>query len=156
MNPVSVVTRPAGVGLCLAAIAAWVFAAEPVLPIAPVRDVTQVLHGVTVHDPYRYMENVKDPQVQSWLREQSEVTRKTLDKIDLRADLLKRIEALAAATGDSIHGVLRMPHERIYYLKRPQGEKQFKLMMRVGLTGAEKILVDPEVQARRTGVPHAV
>jgi hypothetical protein len=47
MNPVSVVTRPAGVGLCLAAIAAWAFAAEPVLPIAPVRDVVQVLHGVT-------------------------------------------------------------------------------------------------------------
>jgi prolyl oligopeptidase len=156
MSPVSVIARPAGVGLCLAAIAAWVFAAEPVLPIAPVRDVVQVLHGVTVHDPYRYLENVKQPEVQAWLRAQGEVTRQTLDRIDLRESFLKRIEALSAATGDSINSVVRMPFERIYYLKRPKGEKQFKLMMRVGLGGAEKLLVDPEVQAQSTGVPHAV
>lgn len=37
-------------------------------PVAPVRDVEQTLHGVTVHDPYRYFENLKDPEVQTWLR----------------------------------------------------------------------------------------
>lgn len=156
MNFVSVIVRPLGVLVCLTAIATGALATEPVLPVAAVRDVVQVLHGVTVHDPYRYMENVKDPEVQKWLRAQGEVTRQTLDRIDLRERLLKRIEELSAATGDSIDGVVRMPGERIYYLKRPKGEKQFKLMMRIGLGGAEKMLVDPEVQAHRTGVPYAV
>jgi prolyl oligopeptidase len=143
-------------GLCALAIASGTFAAEPTPPIAPVRDVVQVLHGVTVHDPYRYLENVKDPEVQAWLRAQGEVTRQTLDKIDLRERLLKRIVELSAATGDSINSVLRMPLNRVYYLKRATGETQFKLMMRIGLDGAEKVLVDPQVDTQRTGVPHAV
>ena len=88
----SVIARRLGLGLCLTVITAWTCAATPVIPIAPVRDVTQVLHGVTVHDPYRYMENVKDPEVQSWLLAQGEVTRQTLDRIDLRERLHKRIE----------------------------------------------------------------
>lgn len=142
--------------LCLGIFTTGAAAAEATPPVAPVRDVVQVLHGVTVHDPYRYMENVKDPEVQTWLRAQGEATRQTLDRIDLREQLQKRIEEFATATGDSIASVVRMPHDRIYYLKRPKGEKQFKLMLRVGLKGAEKVLVDPELEAKRTGVPHAV
>jgi prolyl oligopeptidase len=84
------------------------------------------------------------------------VTRQTLDKIDLRERLLKRIVELSAATGDSINSVLRMPLNRVYYLKRAAGETHFKLMMRIGLDGAEKVLVDPQVDTQRTGVPHAV
>lgn len=148
--------RRLGAGLCLIVVAGWAGAAALAQPPAPVRDVTQVLHGVTVHDPYRYMEDVKSPEVQAWLRAQGEVTRQTLDRIDLRERLLKRIEELSTASGDSIYSVVRMPQDRVYYLKRPKGEKQFKLMMRIGLSGADQVLVDPELDARRTGVPHAV
>ena len=77
MRLLSVIARPAGVLLCLAGLAGTLTAAPAALPIAPVRDVTQVLHGVTVHDPYRYLENVKDPEVQAWLRAQGEGTRQT-------------------------------------------------------------------------------
>ncbi len=150
------VAHPLGVGLWALAFASGTFAAQPALPIAPVRDVVQVLHGVTVHDPYRYLENVKDPEVQAWLRAQGDVTRQLLDKIDLRERLLKRIVELSAATGDSINSVVRMPLNRVYYLKRAAGEAQFRLMMRIGLEGVEKVLVDPQVDTQRTGVPHAV
>ncbi len=156
MNNFSLLIGRVGVGLYLSATGAGVGAADVRLPVAPVRDVLQVLHGVTVHDPYRYMENVKDPQVQRWLRAQGQATRQTLDRIDRREALLRRIEALSLATGDSIGSIVRMPGERIYYLKRPAGEKQYKLMLRTGLGGAEKVLVDPEVLARRRGVPHAI
>lgn len=151
----SVFARRLGAGLCMSVIAGYAAAALS-LPTAPVRDITQVLHGVTVHDPYRYMEDVKSPEVQAWLRAQGELTRQTLDRIDLRERLLKRIEELSTASGDSIYSVVRMPHDRVYYLKRPKGEKQFKLMMRIGLSGADRVLVDPELDSRRTGVPHAV
>jgi len=142
--------------LCLGILTHGATAAEPTPPVAPVRDVVQVLHGVTVHDPYRYLENVKEPEVQTWLRAQGEVAARTLERIDVRESLLKRIELLSNASGDSIMNVVRMPNDRIYYLKRAQGEKQFKLMLRVGLKGAEKVLVDPELEAKRTGIPHAV
>ncbi|MEO5735811.1 MAG: S9 family peptidase, partial [Rubrivivax sp.] len=49
-----------------------------------------------------------------------------------------------------------MPGDRIYYMKRGEGHNQYKLVMRQGLGGAEKVLVDPEAEAQRTGIPHAV
>ena len=142
--------------LCLLAMSAAVSAAPPVFPVAPIRDVTQVLHGVTVHDPYRYMEDVKSTEVHTWLRSQGDATREVLDGIDVRENILQRIEKLSTATGDSINSIVRMPGERTYYLKRPKGEKQFKLMMRIGLTAPEVVLVDPETDSKRTGVPHAL
>ncbi len=156
MKYLSYVARVAGVGVLLmvSAVGACAGAVQPT--VAPVRDVVEVLHGVSVHDPYRYMENVKDPQVQRWLRAQGRVARQTLDRIDLRDSLHRRIEAVSLATGDSIASIVRMPGARVYYLKRPKGEKQFKLMMRIGLAGTERILIDPELRSRRSGVPHAI
>lgn len=124
--------------------------------VAPVQDVSDVLHGVTVKDPYRYFENVKDPKVQSWLKEQGESARKELDRIELRNQLEQRIADISAATGDDIRDITRMPGNQVYYLKRARGEKQFKLVMRDSLQGPERVLVDPELDAKRTGVPHAI
>jgi prolyl oligopeptidase len=84
--------------------------------VAPIRDVTQVLHGVTVHDPYRYIEDVKSTEVHTWLRSQGDATREVLDGIDMRVNILQRIEKLSTATGDSINSIVRMPGERTYYL----------------------------------------
>ncbi|MCY7389454.1 MAG: prolyl oligopeptidase family serine peptidase [Burkholderiales bacterium] len=142
------------VAVSLSTTATAIFAAT--LPVAPVKEVTDTLHGVAVKDPYRYFENVKAPEVQTWLKGQGEVAREMLDKIALRDQMEKRITELATATGDAIHSVMRMPGERIYYQKRPKDERQFKVVMRVGLKGAERVLVDPEVDAKRTGVPHAI
>ncbi|MDB5872330.1 MAG: Prolyl oligopeptidase, partial [Ramlibacter sp.] len=135
---------------------AWACGALAAPPVAPVRDVPETLHGVTVHDPYRYFENIKAPEVQSWLLGQGAQARQSLDHIEGRAQLEKRIAEIAAATGDSINSIVRMPGERVFYLKRGRTERQFKLVMRTGARGAEKVLVDPEVDAKRTGVPHAV
>jgi prolyl oligopeptidase len=125
-------------------------------PVAPIREVSETLHGVVVKDPYRYLENVRAPEVQNWLKGQGEFSRATLDRIAVRNGLERRITELTTSSGDAIASITRMPGNKIFYMKRPKGERQFKLAMRVGLQGAEKILVDPDVHAKRTGVPHAV
>ena len=125
-------------------------------PVAPVRNVTEQIHGVVVSDPYRYMENLKDPQVQAWLKAQGDAARNTLDRIAVRDAFLKRIEALDAQHGDVVRGVTRLPDGQVFYLKRSRSERQFKLMVRQDLQGAERVLIDPEVMAKRTGVPHAI
>ncbi len=148
----------------LAALSAWLLSAAGVClaagvsiqPVATVKEVSETLHGVTLKDPYRYMENLRDPVVQDWFKGQGEYTRGVLDRIAVRDGLERRITELTAASGDAIRDITRMPGDKVYYLKRPKGERQFKLAMRVGLQGAERILVDPEVDARRTGVPHAI
>ena len=63
-------------------------------PVAPVRIVTDTYHGVLVQDPYRFMENVGDPEVASWMKSQSDHARAVLDSLPARIELLKRIEML--------------------------------------------------------------
>ena len=123
---------------------------------APVRNVDTVHHGVTVPDPYRYMENVTDPEVLGWMRAQAKSTREVLDRLPIRAHFQKRLEELSVAAGDQIGDLVRMPGDRIYYLKRARNERQFKLMLRIGLQGPERVLIDPEEESQRTGIPHAI
>ena len=125
-------------------------------PVAEVRNVQTTLHGVTVDDPYRWMEDVKSPDTQAWLKAQGDETRKVLDRIDGRDAIAKRLLELSVAQGDAVRGVTQMPGDRYYYLKRAAGKRQFSLLMRQGLSGAEQVLVDPEVAAGASGVPHAI
>ncbi len=145
---------PLFIGMTAVSLAAAAIAATP--PVARVTDTADTLHGVVVKDPYRYFENVKSPEVQTWLKAQGEVARETLDKIAVRQRIEARITELTDASGDAIREIVRMPGERVYYLKREKGARQYKLVMRVGVTGAERVLVDPEADAKRTGIPHAL
>lgn len=120
----------------------------------PVRDTAETIFGVTVHDPYRYLENVRDPQVRGWMLSEGERARQALDRIEGRDALEQRIAQLSAATGDAIGGIVRMPGERLWFLKRPKGQAQYRLVLREG--GRDRVLVDPQVLAARTGVPHAI
>ena len=114
-------------------------------PVAEVRDVPTTLHGTVVHDPYRWMEDVKSPASQAWLKGQGAAARSVLDRIDGREAINKRLVEVAAAQGDSVYSIQQMPGARWYYLKRGVGERQYKLVLRQGLTGKERVLVDPEV-----------
>jgi prolyl oligopeptidase len=130
--------------------------AQAAPPVAEVKNVPTTLHGTVVPDPYRWMEAVKSAQAQNWFKGQGAEARSVLDRIDGREAIAQRLAELADAQGDAVRSVMRLPGERYYYLKRKVGEKQFKLVMRQGLQGAEKLLVDPEEATRRDGVPHAI
>ena len=43
-------------------------AADPAPPATRTVDAKDVLHGVTVPDPYRWLEDVKAPEVQAWMK----------------------------------------------------------------------------------------
>jgi prolyl oligopeptidase len=75
-------------GGALLPLAAAAQAPAGVPPVAPVRPVVDDYHGTQVVDPYRYMENVKDPEVQAWMKAHADHTRATLDALPGRAKLL--------------------------------------------------------------------
>lgn len=125
-------------------------------PVAEVQDVPTVHHGTTVHDPYRWLEDVQSPRAQAWMLAQGDATRALLDRIDQRGDIQSRLTEIRRSTGDSVRNLIRMPGGRLFYLKRAVGENQFKLVMRQGLDGTEQVLVDPAVESARTSVPHAI
>ena len=63
-------------------------------PAAPVRPVVDDYFGTKVTDPYRYMENLSEPEVQAWMKGQDSFTRATLDEISGHKQLLARIREL--------------------------------------------------------------
>jgi len=126
-------------------------------PATPVRDVPQTYHGVTVPDPYRDLEDVKSPATQAWFKAQGEYAESMLATMPDRQAMAARIEALGRATGDSVREIVRSAGGRLFYLKREAGHAQFKLMTRDGLSGSERVLLDPEALTKKAqGVPHAV
>ena len=75
-------------------------------PKAAVHDVTDTYFGMKIVDPYRWMEDAKSPETAAWMRGQADYTRAYLDRLPMRAQLLKRFEELSE-TGVRVSGVQR-------------------------------------------------
>jgi len=116
---------------------------------------TDTYFGTTVADPYRALEEVKNPQVQAWMKAQGEFARARLDAIPGRAELLKRLHMYDAVAA-RVASVERRPGELYFYERRGVTDDQFKLYVRRGLQGQERLLVDPEQLYNLTGTPHAI
>jgi prolyl oligopeptidase len=110
--------------------------------------------GVKVADPFRHLEDVKDPQVQRWMRERADATAAALARLPGRAPLLERIRQIEGAAGGVTTTVLRTDSGRLFFLRRNPGENQFKLVWRDGPNGADQVVFDPEAGA--SGQPRAV
>lgn len=143
----------------LAALAASLLtaaAAAQTPPVAPVRPVTDTYFGTALTDPYRYLEEVNNPEVAAWMRAQADYARAQLDRIPGRAAVLARITELENAVPARVADVQRRPGDLYFYERRGAADNQFKLYMRQGLRGTERLLVDPETFAKASGKPHAI
>ncbi|MEA3121585.1 MAG: prolyl oligopeptidase [Paraburkholderia sp.] len=110
-------------------------------PVAPVHPVTDTYFGTPVVDDYRYMENLKDPVVQHWMRAEADYTSNVLDRIPGRAELAKHIEQLVSGDLQRNHFMRR--GERLFYYVMDPGANMPKLAYRDGVSGVEHVLVDP-------------
>ncbi len=123
-------------------------------PVAPVRPVTDTYFGTPVVDPYRWLENLGDPEVQGYMKAQAAYTAGLLDALPGRDALLERIHALANA--DTRRGGFVRRGPRIFYQLVEPGAQQPKLMYRDGLDGAEHVLVDPASLGQGTATHYAL
>ena len=124
-------------------------------PPASVRDIVDTHFGVPVHDPYRYMEDLANPQVQTWLKEQADFKRSILDRIPGRKGLLSRLEQLGNAPTARV-GTVRISGACVYSLKQLAGENTPKLYVRDGLKGKDRLLVNPESMAAPAGTHNSI
>jgi len=139
--------------LCLASAAFAIAQTAP--PVAPVRDVVETHFGVEVHDPYRYMEDVKNPEVIAWMKAQADYTREVLDHVPQRAKLLTEVETYGDAAAARTSNV-QVNSDHVYYYKRLASENIPKLYVRKGTSGAERLLVDPEAIKGPEGKHYAI
>ena len=139
-----------------AVIAAAFPAASSAQPVAAVRNVTDRHHGISVDDPYRYFENKTDPEVLKWMKAHNERARETLSKIPGRQALLDNIVRYDASVSDRVTHVKRVAGDIYFMERRGAKDNQFKLVMRQGLGGKERLLIDPQALENRTRKPHAI
>ena len=121
-------------------------------PPTQVEPVTEVLHGVDVTDPYRWLEDQNSPRTRAWLEEQTAYTRAYLSAIPGREQIKERVRELMA-----FKEVICEPWnvgDRYFFLKRQEDREQPVIVMRNGLFGQETTLVDPA--SRATGAATAV
>ena len=127
----------------------------PPPPPAPTRVVVDDYYGNKIEDPYRYMEDLKNPEVQAWFKAQNDYTRSILARIPGREDLLKRIQQLDEGAPARVSDLRRLPGERYFYQKVLASENTAKIYVRDGLTAAERVVADP-VKITPTGSPSFV
>jgi prolyl oligopeptidase len=132
------------------------FAGVEVPPPPAPRPVTETFWGVAVEDPYRFLENTSDPEIQAFMRGQADATQAILAKIPGREKLAARVKEIDAETPGQVTQIERDENGRVFYLKREAKDNQFKLYMREKPDGADVLLVDPEVEMKATGKPHAI
>lgn len=115
-------------------------------PAAAVRPVVDEYHGSQIVDPYRWLEDAGDPEVSSWLRAQADHTRSVLDSLPGKERLEQDLLEVFRGDGlDKVFGV-QIVNGHYYSLRLPGREdaEQFRLYVRPGLDGADRLLVDPE------------
>jgi prolyl oligopeptidase len=122
----------------------------PAAPVARVAVVKDTYFGETLSDPYRWMENDKDPDWLPYLKGQNDHTRAVLNTIPGREALLKRIQQLsgdAAATRRALRA-----GERVFFEQRPAGADNYKLFVRE--SGVSQVLLDPTALSKGAGGGH--
>ena len=103
----------------------------------------EVLHGIEVADPFRWLEDGTSDEVRAWTRAQNERTRAALDAIPGRTRLRDRLAELTRAgtsTAPSVRG------DQLFTIDRWGGRDRAALVVRpVGrpLAGPGRVLLDP-------------
>ena len=119
-------------------------ATVPPPPAAKKIPVTDDYFGTKVVDPYRWMEQPKDPDLAVYLKAQSERTRSILDSIPGRKDLVARLTSLVE-TVTSSSSLMRRKND-IFYERIAPGSNLPKLYVRAGSAPA-RLIFDPATLA---------
>ncbi len=103
-------------------------------------EVVDVMHGVSIHDPYRWLEDQNSPETRAWINGQNVYSRSILDKLPGRAAISRRLDALMKVDD------IQVPIERgghYFFRRRSANQDLFVIYMRQGVGGSDQVLVDP-------------
>jgi prolyl oligopeptidase len=109
-------------------------------PETRVVDTVEVLHGVRVPDPYRWLEDGTSPEVQAWVKAENALTRSVLDALPEREPLRKRFRELYDI--ERVGAPLRRGR-RYFWSQKDVGSEKDAVFYREGKNGERKPLLDP-------------
>jgi prolyl oligopeptidase len=117
-------------------------AADGRLQYPPTRRLDQidVLHGVRVEDPYRWLEDPDSPESRAWIEAQNKLTFGYLAGIAEREPIRRRLESL---WNYERYGVPWREGGRYFFTRNDGLQNQAVLYVADSLEGAPRILLDP-------------
>lgn len=111
----------------------------PPPPPTEAKPVTENIHGATLTDPYRWLEDDHSPATRAWIDEQMKYTEQYLSQVKIRPEIVKRLTELERVETFTI------PQERngkYFFKKRLPEENQASIYVRNGLQGNDERLID--------------
>ncbi len=109
-------------------------------PKTPIKPVKETLHGVTIIDPYRWLEDQWSPETRAWIKAQNAYTRSILDPLPSRDNIKRRLTELLKIDTVSVP-IAR--GGRYFFTKRRADQDLPIIYMRRGLQGEDEVLIDP-------------
>ena len=103
-------------------------------------EVKDLIHGVEVEDPYRWLEDAKSDEVQAWMKAQDETCRaelKALPERDAIAARLKQLYYIDTLSAPVHRG------KRYFYVRRHADKEKSLVYWKEGEAGRESVLFDP-------------
>src|SRR6266511_3299781 len=115
-------------------------------PDTPKKPVATEYHGVSVEDPYQWLETDEDSQVKAWSEAQNQQTRKYLDSFPDRAAIEKQLQEWYAKTSPSYSSLVSRPG--VLFAMKFQPPKQQPVLVTLASADdlkSEKVVLDPNL-----------
>lgn len=129
---------------CFMTGAAWATdASAPAYPPAWRGNVIDHYFGTSVADPYRWMENLHDPELHRWVDAENRFTQSYMDRNPIRPWLAKRLTELwklpSETTPEPVHG------SRLFFQRNAGLQNQSVLYVQDSPSAKPRVLIDPNV-----------
>ncbi|TAL82876.1 MAG: S9 family peptidase [Rhodanobacter sp.] len=119
---------------------ALIGAARTLPPATPKHAASSRLHGVTVNDPYRWLENPRNPAVQRWIKAQNAYTETVLAAMPDGYAIAARVRQLAITS--TTRSSPRLAGGTLFYLQETPPQPQPQLMAQAWPDGKPRVLVN--------------
>ncbi len=136
---------PAGTAPPLASSSATVSIPDRGYPKTRADDLVETLHGAKVEDPYRWLEDVKSPEVTAWMDAQDGFARKKLAALPLIKDLEKRFAELSYVEQKSAPW---RRGRRWFWVERGATQEKDVVYWKEGKKGERRVLLDPNTWSK--------
>ncbi len=119
-------------------------ASDPRAPHTAIKTVTDSYQGVSVSDPYRWLEDPADPAVQKWSDAQNQRTREYLDALPSRPAIKDELSKLIFATSPSYYGLKRAGTSLFAMYNQPPRQQPMLAVMGFSADpGSARVVIDP-------------
>ena len=115
-------------------------------PETPTREVVHEYGPVRLGDPFAWLEDKENEEVEPWFHAQNDFTRSHIAQMPDRQEIFNRIKEIDEAKTVQIYSFARRG-ERYFHLKREVGEDVASLYYRDGADGESKLIANPEQYA---------